>query len=350
MRFLKSYKVYLAAILVVYGLGRLFFSTIEKKDANLSSTSVPLLLVKVIEQEAIPIDRTYTISAKTKPLKIVHIRSETSGRVLQTCVEKGNFIEQGTLLLQIDPREKENLLKKAEALLEQRSIEYKASEVLLEKGYEANSRFMATKCALEEAKAEHERMALSLDYTQVKAPLGGFLQTRDVEEGDFLSIGDSLATLIQNNPLLVLGYASETQMAHLAKGQVAYVHFKDHSPIEGKVTYISQEADNGTRTYAVEVEIPNPDYKLPAGMSASLLIPYEVVKVHQVSPSVLCLDKEGALGVKVVDADQKVCFYKADIVQSELSSVSLAGLPDKARIICQGQDFVLPGQTVATQL
>ncbi len=349
MRFLKDYKLYLVAIVLLYGFGRIFSSYLQKDKAFTVPEKTALFCVKVIEEEASPIERTYTLSGKTKPLKVVHIRAETSGRVLETFVERGNFVQKGALLIQIDPREKENLLKKAEALLEQRSIEYKASEDLLERGYEAHSRFIATKCALEEARAEHERAGLTLDYTQVKAPLQGFLQTRDVEVGDFVSIGDSLATLIENNPLLVVGYATESQVAHLTKDQVAHVHFKGHPPAEGKITYISQEAEPDTRTYAIEVEIPNPDYTLPAGMSASLRLPYEVVKVHRVSPSILCLDQEGALGIKVVDEHQKVCFYKADIVESDPSFVCLAGLPDKARIICQGQDFVLPGQEVSTQ-
>lgn len=351
-RFLKTYKVYLVAVILMYGLARIIVSYVpylHKDKASAPPKKPSLFCVKVVEQEAMLIDRAYMLTAKTKPLRAVHIRAETNGRILQTCVEKGNFVQKGALLIQIDPREKENLLKTAEALLEQRSIEYKASKDLLEKGYEAHSRFIATKYALEEAKVEYEKMVLSLDYTQVKAPSEGFLQTRDVEAGDFVSIGDSLATLIENNPLLVVGYATESQIAHLKKGQIAHVHFKDHPPIDGKMVYISQEAEPGTRTYAIEVEIPNPDYTLPAGMSASLSLPYAVVKVHRVSPSVLCLDQEGALGVKVVDEHQKVCFYKADIVEADPSFVSLAGLPERARIICQGQDFVLPGQEVSTQ-
>lgn len=349
MRFFKDYKFYLAAVCLLYIVARLFLGHGDK-DASSLAAQAPLFLVKVIEQEALSLEREYVLNAKTKPARTVYLRAETSGKVLKTCAHKGEFIEKGALILQIDPRDKESLVKKAAALLEQKKIEYEASKDLLAKGYEANNRFMAAKFALEAALAEHESMALSLEYTQVRAPLSGFLNTRDVEEGDFVNVGDSIATIIENHPLLVVAYATENQVSQLKKGLPAYVHFTDSPQVEGKIRYISQAAELSTRTYLVEVEIPNPDYELPAGMSATLVIPYETVKAHVCSPSLLCLDEEGNVGLKVVNAHNRVSFYKAEIVQSDLSSVSLVGLPDKARIICQGQDFVLVGQEVAVAL
>lgn len=348
MRLLKDYKFYLAAVCVFYGIGILFFRDFKPVSTAIeSSAQGPLFLVKVLEQEAKTVDKQYVLNAKTEPVRTVHLRAETSGKILKTAASKGDFVQQGALLVQIDPREKESLVKKAAALLAQKKTEFQASEDLLEKGYEASNHFMAAQFALEEAQAEYESRVLSLGYTEVKAPLSGFLNTRVVEEGDFVAIGDPIATLVQTHPLLVVAYATENQVLQLKTSMLAYVEFKDRPRIEGKVRYISQVAELSTRTYRIEVEIPNADYQLPAGMSASLTLPYEKVKAQVCSPSLLCLDSEGDIGLKIVDDHNRVSFYKAEIIQSDLSSISLVGLPDKARIICQGQDFVLVGQEVA---
>ena len=80
------------------------------------------------------------------------------------------------------------------------------------------------------------------------------------------------------------------------------------------------------------------DYR--GGMTAELMIPAETVFAHRISPSLLTLDDEGNLGVKIVNELGQVEFHLADIAMSSSEGVWIAGLPHNAMIITVGQGFV----------
>jgi multidrug efflux system membrane fusion protein len=65
-----------------------------------------------------------------------------------------------------------------------------------------------------------------------------------------------------------------------------------------------------------------------------------------ISPSVLALADDGTIGVKVVDDDDVVRFLPITIVADRPDGIWVAGIPDKARLITVGQDFVVDGETV----
>ncbi len=110
--------------------------------------------------------------------------------------------------------------------------------------------------------------------------------------------------------------------------------------------FVARKAKEQTRTFLVEIELPNPDLTIPAGTSTEVAIVLEPVPAHRVSPGILVLDDEGVLGIKAVDDASTVTFHPADIVRAEAGAVWLRGLPDQLRIITVGQGFVRPGQTV----
>jgi multidrug efflux system membrane fusion protein len=83
-------------------------------------------------------------------------------------------------------------------------------------------------------------------------------------------------------------------------------------------------------------------------MTAQLMIPAETIFAHKISPSLLTLDDEGNLGIKIVNELGQVEFHPADIAMSSNEGVWIAGLPHSASIITVGQGFVNPGATVNT--
>ena len=116
--------------------------------------------------------------------------------------------------------------------------------------------------------------------------------------------------------------------------------------VDGTVRYVSRVAEPKTRTYRIELEIPNPDYAIPAGMTTGLTLPLESVASHFISPSLLSLDEDGALGVKIVDSGDVVRFVPVTIVASEVGGLRVAGLPPEVTLITVGHAYVSPGETV----
>jgi multidrug efflux system membrane fusion protein len=68
----------------------------------------------------------------------------------------------------------------------------------------------------------------------------------------------------------------------------------------------------------------------------------------RVPRSALTFSSAGDLGVRIVDATQKVAFVPVSVLQDEQQFMWVSGMPDNSRLIVQGQDFVREAQVVET--
>jgi multidrug efflux system membrane fusion protein len=115
---------------------------------------------------------------------------------------------------------------------------------------------------------------------------------------------------------------------------------------KGRIRYVSKSAAQATRTYRVEVELPNADHTIPDGITAEVSIPLAPTPATRVPRSALIFSSVGDLGVRTVDAQGKVGFVPTTIVEDDQGVMWLAGVPDGTHVIVQGQDFVREGMRV----
>jgi multidrug efflux system membrane fusion protein len=116
--------------------------------------------------------------------------------------------------------------------------------------------------------------------------------------------------------------------------------------MSGKLRFIATKADPLTRTFRVELRVPNTKRLLRDGLTAELCIAVETVSAHFVSPALLTLDDGGVIGLKTVNAEGVVEFHPVRIFSAGATGVWLAGLPENVRAITVGQEFVRPGERV----
>ena len=116
--------------------------------------------------------------------------------------------------------------------------------------------------------------------------------------------------------------------------------------VEGSIRHISTVADEATRTFRVELQVPNPDGVISDGMTAEIALPLSLISAHLVSPAILTLSEKGLIGVKSVDENGLVLFHPVSIVDTDKDGVWIAGLPDEVELITVGQEYVTPGEKV----
>jgi multidrug efflux system membrane fusion protein len=305
-----------------------------------------LTAVRTRISTAEPMAREVALNGRTEANRTVLIAAETSGRVVELLKEKGQRVAAGEVLARLDRRDREAAVLEAQASLEQRMIEYEAASRLGERGFQAQTRVAEAKAALELARYNLRRAEVALSHTEITAPFGGALEEQPVELGSFVDIGDPLARIVDLDPIIVVTDVPEASIHHLSVGETAEIRLVDGSHHEGRVRFVARQAKEQTRTFRVEIEVPNPDAAVPAGISTEVAIVLEPVPTHRVSPGILVLDDSGVLGIKSVDDDATVVFHAADIVRAEADAIWLHGLPDRLRIITVGQGFVSPGQRV----
>ena len=115
--------------------------------------------------------------------------------------------------------------------------------------------------------------------------------------------------------------------------------------VTGKVRFVAHKADDATRAFRVEVQLPNADNKLRDGVSADIRIPVRELKAQKISPGILVLDDNGVVGVRTV-VNGIVHFVPVKIVSDGPDGMWISGLPDHVAVITVGQEFVSDGEHV----
>lgn len=309
-----------------------------------------LFLVSAEQRDAVNYVETVRVRGRTEALKTVSLKAEEEGRIIATPVEKGEQVKKGQTICQIDPYAREANLAQARALAAQRKLEYDASIKLEQKGFRSATQVAADKAEYDEALALVRQAEVSLDKTRIVAPFDGLLNDRQAEVGDFLQVGAPCAVILTKDPYLVVGEVSDRQVARITPGIEVAVQFTDGRELKGRVRYISSAARIETRTYRVEVEVPNPEGTLRSGLTADILIPARTIKAHFVPPSVLVLKDDGAVGVRTVEDDNTVAFHPVEIVGNQSDGIWVRGLPDHMTLIVGGHNFVREGDQVKVSL
>ena len=321
-------------------------AAIEATDSVVATSPAPRSKVRVRTQSAEEVVRTIVVNGETAPARIVQISAETDGRVTSIGAERGSNVERGGLLVRLDERDRKARLAQAQATVKQREVEYQGRLKLQSESYVSEAQLQEAVAQLEAARAELRRAELDLEYMAVRAPFDGALQSRVVEVGDFLKVGDPIATFVDNRKIVVAADVSEFDARFVEVGETAEARLATGELVRGKIRYVAPVANATTRTFAVELEVDNADGALRAGGTAELLVPAETVHAHRVSPSLLTLDDAGNVGLKIINEQGEVEFVVADIALSSSNGVWLAGLPETATIITVGQGFVNTGTIV----
>ncbi len=163
--------------------------------------------------------------------------------------------------------------------------------------------------------------------------------------GEYVGIGNELTRIVDNDPLVVNAYVSQNDVEFLGLSVEAKVEMVNGRETTGLIRFISPRADENTRTFRVEIAVPNTE-GLRAGSSVVARIPRQQVKAHYLSAGLLTLDDDGEIGVKTVNLEGLVEFYPATIEMSDANGMWISGLPEIARIITVGQGFAAIGEAV----
>lgn len=291
-----------------------------------------------------------TLRGRTEALRTVHLMAETEGRVIEVPVEKGTMVREGTVICRLATEDRAATLAEAKATLRQRELEFAAATQLSAKGFASQTRAAEAAAQLDGARAMVSRMQVELARAEIRAPFDGIVEERPAEIGALLMKGGACATLVDPDPMLVVGQVAERDVALLHVGDLGHARLVDGSEVKGKVRFVGKTAQATTRTFRVELEVPNPDALLKSGLSADIGLPTPPLPAHLVSPAVLTLDDAGRVGVRTVDADGIVAFVPVTPVASTAEGMWITGLPERVTLITVGQEYVKAGEKVDVAL
>ena len=260
-------------------------------EAKAKTTLETISSVTVLNSNALEKAKKIKVSGTTEADKLVKIRAETSGTVVSRPVKQGQFVKKDQLICQL----------------------YNAGRS---------------------------------SYPKVNAPFDGYLETFSVKEGDYLNTGAVCATIIDPDPMRLIGEVSEKEINFVKVGANASAELISGRKVEGVVSFVSTSANRGTRTFRVEIDVKNSDRSIRDGVSAQIEIAGDTILAHKISPSILMLGEAGELGIRTVNKDNQVEFKQIEILEDSMEGIWISGLPRNIRIITIGQEYVFQGQIV----
>ncbi len=362
--------------------------TDEPTQADASDPDSGVVKVVVQKSQARMIDSAVILRGETQAARSVTVRAETSGQIINDPLRKGHVVTAGDILCQIDPGVRSSALAdararlasaqaripetaarvaEANARLEEARINFNAANKLSETGFASETRVAsaqagvrsaeaavatatsgleATKSAIQSAEAAVESAQKELDRVTITAPFGGLLETDTAELGSLMQPGAACATIVQLDPIKVVGFVPETALSRVTIGAPARAKLTGGRMVQGLVTFISRSADPVTRTFRIEIDVANTDQSISDGQTAEIVIAAEGDNAHLLPQSSLTLNDAGTLGVRIVVANT-ARFVPVTLVRDTIDGVWVTGLPAQADVIVIGQEYVRHGVRVA---
>ncbi len=307
---------------------------------------VVLRTVAVIAPPRVDHARAIRISGHTEAEKRATLAVRVMGIIKELKVKQGEHVNRGDLIMRLESEDKQAAIHMAETMVTQREAEADAAERLAQRGNAPKLQVDQARAALAAAQSQLESAKAELARNEIYAPFNGLIDRVPVERGSTIMAGGEVATLINLDPLLAIGEVSERDLNYLQLGSEADIRLVDGTRVKGSLRYISRDASANTRTFRVEVAIPNEDKTLPAGMTAEITLRAPPADAVMLPRSVVTLSGTGDLGIRAVDPQDRVVFYPIDIIDDVPNGLVLGGIPADARVIVAGQDLVTEGDTV----
>ena len=132
---------------------------------------------------------------------------------------KEAIVAANQLLCRLSVDDRQAALVESQQRVNQAKIDYDGAKQLRAKGYNSESAIAAAKANLATARAELKRRELALRKTEIRAPFAGFIEDVHLEIGDYAQPGTACATLVDLNPMLLVGRVSELVVLNIEQGR-----------------------------------------------------------------------------------------------------------------------------------
>lgn len=319
-------------------------SIATSSDANVNNA--PLFKVKAERMSVQRMQDLIELQGAIEAERDIEIRAETEGIIEHIYAQQGQHLKTGDAILSLAINDRQARLEQAKAELKVKKAELASSQSLKDKNMISENQHQQRIADVAAAQAEIKAIEVELKQTQIQAAFKGVLNELHVEEGDYVSPGSALATLVDQASVIITTEVPQQHIAKLRLGQVVEATLLDGRKISGIVSYISGAARANTRTFHIEARAANDQGIEHFGQSAHVRIYLGERQAYHLPASLLNLDSDGSLHIKTLDAQQRVISHQVEIIRSDNQGLWLSGLPEAIHLITVGQGFVAQGEQV----
>ncbi len=200
------------------------------------------------------------------------LAAEKAGRIVEIMADRGERVEKGHLLLQIDDRIWQANLKQANIAAKDAAKNFERFKKLQADGAVAESEFDRTETAYVQADAMATEAMINIEQCRVVSPIDGIVNDRFVETGEYVQPGTPVFQVVDKATVKVVVQIPEKDIFSIKVGDG--VRFKvqplQGRQFEGKVAFVASQADGRNNAFRTEIRVDNADGALRPGMIAEI--------------------------------------------------------------------------------
>ena len=302
-------------------------SPFSHRDAAPISNPGELLLVEGVRVKRDVKTHPLILPGNIQAFTEATLYARTNGYIKSWQTDIGTQVKAGDLLAEIEApdvdaqlRQSSASLSQARASLEIAHLDFDRQKDLLQKKVISQEDFDKGRtnlesqvAAVEAGEANQQNLQVQQNFQKITAPFTGRVTRRYVDIGALVSAGSSSAgtmlfNLQQNDPLRIFVAVPQSEAFSIQQGMKATVSVPEYPghAFEGAVVRTAGAIDPNSRTLLTEVDLPNPDGKLYAGMygqiqlllkdsTQPILLPANAFTFHPVGPQVAVVTSENRI-------------------------------------------------------
>ncbi|HEY7393553.1 MAG TPA: efflux RND transporter periplasmic adaptor subunit, partial [Gemmatimonadaceae bacterium] len=281
-----------------------------------------------------------------------------AGKVVAVGPDEGQTVRAGQEIAAVDPTDYRLALDQASAQSDRAAHDRDRNRALLATGGIAPADMDHLESGARQSAAAADLAKKRLTDTHLAAPISGIIARRAIEVGTTVAPGQAAFTIVDLDPVRVRVGVPESDIGHVTEGATATVRIPAlDTSFAGRVSLIGVAADPATRSYTVEISVPNRARRLRAGMVAEASITTSATRSALMVPAAAVLHDGGVNGttiVYVLDRDNTTTTraharrVTTGVARGDSLEIT-SGLAVNDRIVVAGQQRLREGAAVKLQ-
>ena len=283
------------------------FDSDSKSAANKSHSSrTGLHRVEVIDIDNKPVSLQQTVSGTLEAVTRIRLYNEESGRIVEMPFHEGDYVNKGTLLVQLDNELLKTDVDKAKASKEQAEVNLSRLKKLLPKKISTEEEVANARTELDLAIAEEKYQVTRLNRTSIKAPIDGLITARLYEPGDMLAQQTHIHTIIDPSSLLLKASLAERWMPLIEKGQPVSLRIDalGDKQFDAKIIRIHPTINMSTHKGIIEILLSPVPEGATIGQFARAKIELKATDRLVVPAYTIQYEPEGAFIYRIIENDK----------------------------------------------
>lgn len=305
------------------------------------------ILVSTEKVKKMPLQTTYSFVGTLKPKNAIHIVSEKRGIIQSIHFQSDEPIEKNKLLVTLKHDEQKSALEKAKAAYDNISDQYQRALIIYSKGLFAKSDMMQLKFKKKEAQADWNQALSTYKQCFIRAPFSGQLGIRQINLGEYISVGQSIVNL-NSVPILYVDFSVPLSIGNkLHKGMPISINSKAfHKRMTGKIVAIDSSIDSETRSLNIRARVQHISTPFKPGTFVNVNLSINTQQNFLIIPNIAVDYTPYGTSVYIINHDHAELKYIQIKESLGEQFIVLSGLHKGEEIITAGQNKLHDGDLI----